>query len=154
VCFLWGMDSALWREGGLSFTIAAGPRQRSHSRVRVPWDSRPYFTVSDSRLPFCRLPRLAGLRWRYLKQPPHGILQQLSSKPRLTYNPSARTTQKIPFLCCCTIRVCCCGNVFTEPLPRNICYICLSRGCCIAKALHATTFSKRCHTTAQIQNSK
>jgi hypothetical protein len=23
----------------LSFTIAAGPRQRSHSRVRVPWDS-------------------------------------------------------------------------------------------------------------------
>jgi hypothetical protein len=24
---------------GLPFTIAAGPRQRSHSRVRVPWDS-------------------------------------------------------------------------------------------------------------------
>jgi hypothetical protein len=37
---------------GMSFTIAAGPRQRSHSQVRVPWDSRPYFTVSDSRLPF------------------------------------------------------------------------------------------------------
>jgi hypothetical protein len=37
---------------GLSFTIAAGPRQPSHSRVRVPWDSRRYFTVSDSRLPF------------------------------------------------------------------------------------------------------
>jgi hypothetical protein len=37
---------------GLSFTIAAGPRQRSHSRVLSPWDSRPYFTVSDSRLPF------------------------------------------------------------------------------------------------------
>jgi hypothetical protein len=29
---------------GLSFTTAAGPRQRSHSRFR-------YFTVSDSRLP-------------------------------------------------------------------------------------------------------
>jgi hypothetical protein len=28
---------------GLSFTIAAGPRQRSHSQVRVPWDSWPYF---------------------------------------------------------------------------------------------------------------
>jgi hypothetical protein len=40
---------------GLSFTIAAGPRQRSHSRVRVPWDSRSYFTVSDSRLPFSSL---------------------------------------------------------------------------------------------------
>jgi hypothetical protein len=37
---------------GLSFTIAAGPRQRIHSWVRVPWDSRHYFTVSDSRLPF------------------------------------------------------------------------------------------------------
>jgi hypothetical protein len=37
---------------GLSLTTAAGPRQRVHSRVRVPWDSRTYFTVSDSRLPF------------------------------------------------------------------------------------------------------
>jgi hypothetical protein len=36
---------------GLSFTIAAGPRQRSHYRVRVPWDSWPYFTLSDSGLP-------------------------------------------------------------------------------------------------------
>jgi hypothetical protein len=40
----------------LAFTIAAGPRQRIHSRVRVPWDSRPYFTVSDSRLPFSSPP--------------------------------------------------------------------------------------------------
>jgi hypothetical protein len=36
---------------GLSFTLAAGPRQRSHSRVWVPRDSWLYFTVSDSRLP-------------------------------------------------------------------------------------------------------
>jgi hypothetical protein len=35
----------------LRFTIAAGPGQRSHSRVRVPRDSWPYFTLSDSRLP-------------------------------------------------------------------------------------------------------
>jgi hypothetical protein len=41
---------------GLSFTIAAGTRQRRHSRVCVPWDSRPYFTVSDSRLPFSSPP--------------------------------------------------------------------------------------------------
>jgi hypothetical protein len=85
---------------GLSFTTAAGPRQRSHSQVRVPRDSWPYFTVSDSRLPqpggpspriyilqeqggpviprstgfpFRRLLRLAGLRWRYSTQPPHGM---------------------------------------------------------------------------------
>jgi hypothetical protein len=36
---------------GLSFTIVAGPRQGSHSRVRVPRGSLPYFTLSDSRLP-------------------------------------------------------------------------------------------------------
>jgi hypothetical protein len=35
----------------LSFTTAAGPRQRSDSKVPVPRDSWPYFTVSDSRLP-------------------------------------------------------------------------------------------------------
>jgi hypothetical protein len=37
-------------EMGLSFTIAAGPRQRSHSQVLVPRGSWPHFTVSDSRL--------------------------------------------------------------------------------------------------------
>jgi hypothetical protein len=47
---LWGALSD--KRTGLPFTISAGPRQSSHSRVRVPWDSRPYFTVSDSRLPF------------------------------------------------------------------------------------------------------
>jgi hypothetical protein len=35
---------------GLSSTIAAGSRQRSHSQVRVPRDSWPHFIVSDSRL--------------------------------------------------------------------------------------------------------
>jgi hypothetical protein len=41
---------------GLSSTISAGPRQRNHSRIRVPWDSRPYFTVSDSSLPLSSPP--------------------------------------------------------------------------------------------------
>jgi hypothetical protein len=41
---------------GLWFTTASGPRQRSHFRVQVPWDSSPYFTVSDSRLPFSSPP--------------------------------------------------------------------------------------------------
>jgi hypothetical protein len=85
---------------GLSFTIAAGTRQRSHSRVRLPRDSWTYFTFSDSRLPqpvgpgpriyipheqrgpvippgtwfpFRRLLWLAGLRWRYSNPPPHGV---------------------------------------------------------------------------------
>jgi hypothetical protein len=47
----------LWDERtGLSFVHAAGPRQRSLSRVRVPWMSRPYFTVSVLRLPFSSPP--------------------------------------------------------------------------------------------------
>jgi hypothetical protein len=50
----WGILSD--ERTGLSSTIAAGPRQRSHSRVRVLWDSGPYFTLSDSRLPFSSPP--------------------------------------------------------------------------------------------------
>jgi hypothetical protein len=34
---LWGALSD--ERAGLSFTIAAGPRHRSHSRVPIPWDS-------------------------------------------------------------------------------------------------------------------
>jgi hypothetical protein len=47
--FVW---SALSDERtALPFSFAAGPRQRSHFRVWDPWDSWPYFTLSDSRLP-------------------------------------------------------------------------------------------------------
>jgi hypothetical protein len=51
---MWGALSD--EKTGLPFPIATGPRQRSHSRVRVPWDSRPYHTVSDSRHPFSSPP--------------------------------------------------------------------------------------------------
>jgi hypothetical protein len=40
----------------MSFVYAAGPCQRSLCRVRVPWYSRPYFTVSDLRHPFSSPP--------------------------------------------------------------------------------------------------
>jgi hypothetical protein len=54
---MWGALSD--ERAGLSFTIAADPRQRSHSRVRVPWGSRQYFSqIRD--FPFRRLLRLAG----------------------------------------------------------------------------------------------
>jgi hypothetical protein len=51
---MWGVLSD--ERTGLSFTIAAGPRQRSHSRVGVTWGSLPYFSVSDSRLTFSSPP--------------------------------------------------------------------------------------------------
>jgi hypothetical protein len=46
---MWGAFSD--ERMGLPFTIAAGPREWSHSWVRVPRNSWPYFTVSDSRRP-------------------------------------------------------------------------------------------------------
>jgi hypothetical protein len=73
---MWGALSD--ERTGQSFTIAASPCQGSLSWVRVPWDSRPYFTVSDLRLPFHRLVRLAWSRWRYSIPPPHGSLTNMS----------------------------------------------------------------------------
>jgi hypothetical protein len=64
----------------LPFGIAAGPRQGSHSRVRVPWYSRPYFAVSDFRLQFSSPLRLAGLRWRYSTPPLHGIILECTNQ--------------------------------------------------------------------------
>jgi hypothetical protein len=52
--FLWGALSD--ERTGLSFIYAAGPCQRNLSLVRVPWDSRRYFTVSHLRLPFSSPP--------------------------------------------------------------------------------------------------
>jgi hypothetical protein len=54
VLFLWGALSD--ERSGMCFVYAAGPCQRSLSRVRVPWGLRPYFTVSDLRLPFSSPP--------------------------------------------------------------------------------------------------
>jgi hypothetical protein len=50
VLYLWGANSD--ERTGLSFVYAAGPCQRRLSLVWVPRDSRPYFTLSDLRLPF------------------------------------------------------------------------------------------------------
>jgi hypothetical protein len=49
VLFFWGALSD--EKTGLSFVYTTDPYQSSHSRVRVPWDSRPYFTVSLTGFP-------------------------------------------------------------------------------------------------------
>jgi hypothetical protein len=54
VLFLWCALSD--ERSGLSFVCAAGPCKCSLCRVRVPWDFRPYFTVSDLRLPILSPP--------------------------------------------------------------------------------------------------
>jgi hypothetical protein len=70
----WGVVSD--ERTGPSFRIAAGPRQRSHSRVLIPWDSH------IRNIYFRRLLRLAGLRWRYSTLPPQGIILQSKSKSK------------------------------------------------------------------------
>jgi hypothetical protein len=54
VLFLWGALSD--ERTSLSFVYAPDPCQGILSRFRVPWDSRPYFTLSELRLPFSSPP--------------------------------------------------------------------------------------------------
>jgi hypothetical protein len=78
VLFLWGALSD--ERTGLSYLCAAGPCQRSLSRVRVPWDLRPYFTVSDLRLPFSSPPTTRRVTVEVFD------LSNLKSKSKLHYD--------------------------------------------------------------------
>jgi hypothetical protein len=80
---------------GLSFKIAAGPRQRFHSRVQIAWDLWPYFTVSDSRLP-----QIGGLYSRiYIPSynPAHWIPFSLPSTTRRVAVEVFKTASKRSF---------------------------------------------------------
>jgi hypothetical protein len=90
---------------GLSFISAAGPRQRSHSRIRVPRDSWRYFTLSDSR---CPQPGGPGPRI-YIPQEEGvsviplgtGFLQQLNYYSSL-YSPDTDRTQNVSSIIMCS----------------------------------------------------
>jgi hypothetical protein len=100
--FLWGAPSD--ERTGLSSLYAAGPCQRSHSQVRVPWYSRPYFTVSDLRLFFSSPPTT------------HRVTMEV-------FDSTGNAVPRQSLHYCWCIR--CCGKVFTEPLPKNECLLCL-----------------------------
>jgi hypothetical protein len=77
VLFLWGALSD--ERTDLFFVCAAGPCQRSLSQVRVPWDLRLYFTVSDLRLPFSSPPTTRRVTVEVFDPPPpHGVVSRLS----------------------------------------------------------------------------
>jgi hypothetical protein len=110
---------------GLPFTIASGPRQRSHSWARVPRDSWSYFTVSDSRLP---QPEGQGPRI-YIPQEQGG-----SVKPPVTGVPFRRLLREFWEEIIAYFRLIChgphrndssnnsyilCVYFVTEPLPTN-----------------------------------
>jgi hypothetical protein len=112
-------DAFYGERTGLSFAIAAGARQRSHSRAGSRW-TRDHILLSQIRdFPLRRLQRLAGLRWRYSTPPPHGILSTELDCSFLT--PRHEPHRKHPSSHCNLLL---CGsrflwNVFTEPLLTN-----------------------------------
>jgi hypothetical protein len=71
---------------GLSFVFAAGPCQRSLSRVLVPWDLRPYLTVLDLRLPFSSPPTTRRVTVE--------VFDPASTAHSSRYIAAARTAQK------------------------------------------------------------
>jgi hypothetical protein len=113
---MWGVLSD--ERMGLSFAIAAGPRQRSHSRVRVPWDSRPYFTVSDSRLPFLSPPMTRRATVEVF-DPTSTRVESWSSLYNLGTDRIENTASNSSSIVGC---VCSSHHVTaTEPLPSNGC---------------------------------
>jgi hypothetical protein len=117
---LWGALSD--ERTGLSFVYAAGPRQRSISRVRGSRDSGPYFTVSDLRLPFSSPPTTRRVTVEVFEPAFQAVL--------LIIGPHGPHRKHSFFYCCVGVR--CLGNVFTEPLFRNgrlFIRLLLSNGC-------------------------
>jgi hypothetical protein len=53
---LYSVGRPLWREDGSVFCMCRWPLPAQSFSVVVPWDLRPYFTVSDLRLPFSSPP--------------------------------------------------------------------------------------------------
>jgi hypothetical protein len=104
----------------MSFTIADGPRQRSHSRVRDPWDSRPYFTVSDTRHP------KPGLKT---------VFYSLTTLEDTQLN--WKTEKNCPWFLCCLVFIHFSENVFIASLPCNGCYF----------LFHNSYFQPSCNNT-------
>jgi hypothetical protein len=117
---------------GLSFTIADGPSQRSHSRARVPRDTTIFYCLRFENPPTWRArpPVFISPRNRVAQLYPPRTGVPFSSPPTTfclvilaasdpRYTSSGRPPQKTPSLNNSYIVVSCRGNVFTEQLPCN-----------------------------------
>jgi hypothetical protein len=113
---------------GLSFVCAAGPCQRNLSRVRVPWDLRPCFTVSHLRLPFSSPPSTRRV-----------TVEDTTARTLgtdLTENIASNSFCIVAFVCAAGVTCFGCrGNVPTEPLPSNGCLF----------WFHSYAFEPSCH---------
>jgi hypothetical protein len=90
VLFLCGALSD--ERSGLSSVCAAGPCQHNLSRVQVPWDLRPHFTVSDLRLPISSPPTTRRVTVEVFD--PASTRVSVKRPSLFLYNPSARTPRK------------------------------------------------------------
>jgi hypothetical protein len=125
---MWGALSD--ERTGLSFTIAAGPHQRSHSRVRVLWDSRTYFTVSDWRLPFSSPPTILRVTVEVFDTASTQDLSTNNSQLS-TDNSFTRTYQKTVTI---VVEACVQRRCIATAL------VCLFRGIFLANGLYITIF--------------
>jgi hypothetical protein len=155
---IWGALS--YDRTGLSFTTAAGPRQRSHSRVLVLWDSQPYFTVSDSRLPFSSPPTTRRETMEVFDPVSTreviltldlSCLEHLGTDRIGNTSPNNSSivasrryrTDRVEntsslSLHCCVLRICCLAtDVFAQPFPSKDC-LCWLHSSCIEQIYHNT----------------
>jgi hypothetical protein len=91
---------------------------RPGSCIHIPQEQGGPVIPPGTGFPFCRLLRLAGLRWWYYNPPPHGCMTSFSIGRY--FIASARTAQKTPFpTISLFMLLICCGYVFTVPLLSN-----------------------------------
>jgi hypothetical protein len=111
---MWGALSD--ERTGLLFKTAVGPNQRSHSQVQVPWNSRPYSTFLDSRLPFLSPPKTRRATVEVFD--PASTRDSTGLTLSLAYKISAQTTVKTQLFHYCAWTLCR-RDVFTTPLRSN-----------------------------------
>jgi hypothetical protein len=120
VLFLWGALSD--GRTGLCFVYAAGPRQRSLPRVRVPWISRPYFTASVLRLPISSPPmtrRVTVEVFDFTSVALYNLRADCTEKPVVLFVSSDRTENFSRSSYCC-VSANCRRDVFTSALRSNV----------------------------------
>jgi hypothetical protein len=111
--FLWGALSD--ERMGLSFVCAAGPCQRSLSWVLIPWDLRPYFTVSDLRLPFSSPPTTCRVTVEVFDPATTQVYWQLTYQLSL-YSPHMDHIENISYIISCSLNA---GETCVHSFPSN-----------------------------------
>jgi hypothetical protein len=95
---LYSVGRPLWREDGSVFGMCRWPLPAQSFSVLVLWDLRPYFTVSDLRLPFSSPPTTRRVTVEVFD--PASTRVSLGLQADSYYLAAARTTQKTQFYSC------------------------------------------------------